>query len=142
MEVIFVKVLSFAKNMGKNISKNLSGECSQKILDHAKQSATDAFKTTSKAAIQKLAEATSDLIGNRIADKIADMKVWKTSKQNNSETATNKNDKEIPKERYIYIYISRRNTENYWWSEINIIAQQWNAGIPDLLYILFLLYNL
>ena len=106
MEVIFVKVLSFAKNMGKNISKNLSGECSQKILDHAKQSATDAFKTTLKAAIQKLVEATSDLIGNRIADKIADMKVSKTSQRNNSETATNKHDKEIPKERYIYIYIS------------------------------------
>ena len=48
--------LSFAKNMGKNndenINKNLSGKYSQK-LDHAKQSATDAFKTTSKRVIQK-----------------------------------------------------------------------------------------
>ena len=49
---IFVKdygFLSFAKNMGKNIgkniSKNLSGKYSKKNLDHAKQSATDAFKT-------------------------------------------------------------------------------------------------
>ena len=49
----FVKVygfLSFAKNMGKNIgkniNKNLSGKYSQKLLDHAKQSATDALKTT------------------------------------------------------------------------------------------------
>ena len=49
---IFVKgygFLSFAKNMGKNhgknISKNLSSKYSQKLLDHAKQSATDAFKT-------------------------------------------------------------------------------------------------
>ena len=47
---IFVKgygFLSFAKNMGKNIgkniSKNLSGKHSQKLLDHAKQSAADAF---------------------------------------------------------------------------------------------------
>ena len=39
-------------NIGKNISKNLSGKCSpgmlairQKLLDHAKQSATDTFKT-------------------------------------------------------------------------------------------------
>ena len=74
---IFVKgygFLSSAKNMGKNIgkniSKNLSGKHSQKILDHCKQSATDAFKTTSKIAIQKTAEATGDLIGNKIADAI------------------------------------------------------------------------
>ena len=49
--------LSFAKNIGKNIgkniSKNLNGKYSQKHLDHAKQSATDALKTTSKRAIKK-----------------------------------------------------------------------------------------
>ena len=41
--------LSFARNMGKNIgknrSKNLGGKYSHKLLDHAKQSARDAFKT-------------------------------------------------------------------------------------------------
>ena len=49
---VFVKdyrFLSFTKNMGKNsdknISKNLSGKPRQKILDFAKQSATDTFKT-------------------------------------------------------------------------------------------------
>ena len=36
------------KNIGKNISKNLSGKYSQKLLDHAKKSATVALKTTSK----------------------------------------------------------------------------------------------
>ena len=41
------------KNIGKNISKNLSSKCRQKILDRAKQSATDALKTTPKRAIQK-----------------------------------------------------------------------------------------
>ena len=57
---IFVKVyrfLSFAKNTGKNIgkdiSKNVSGKYSQKLLDRAKQYATDAFKTASKIAIKK-----------------------------------------------------------------------------------------
>ena len=49
--------LSFAKNIskciGKNISKNLNGKYSQKRLDHAKQSAIDALKTTSKIIIQK-----------------------------------------------------------------------------------------
>ena len=49
---IFIKgygFLSFAKNRGKNIdrniSKKLSGKYRQKLLDDAKQSATDAFKT-------------------------------------------------------------------------------------------------
>ena len=39
---------TFVKNMGKNVgkkSKNLSSKCSQKPLDHAKQSAIDALET-------------------------------------------------------------------------------------------------
>ena len=64
--------------------KNLSGKYSKKLLDHAKQSVTDACKTASKRAIQKAAEATGDLIVNRIANKIT--KVPKNSQQNNPET--------------------------------------------------------
>ena len=51
--------MSFAKNIGKNISENLSGKYSQKRLDHAKQSAADALNTTSKRVIKKTAEATT-----------------------------------------------------------------------------------
>ena len=44
--------MSFAKHMGKsigkNIRKNLKGKYSQKRLDHAKQFATNALKTSSK----------------------------------------------------------------------------------------------
>ena len=40
------------------------------FFDHAKQSATDALKTSSKSFIQKIVEATGDLIGNKIAKKI------------------------------------------------------------------------
>ena len=43
----------FCKSIGNNISKNLSGKYSQKLLDHAKQSATNALKTTSKIGIKK-----------------------------------------------------------------------------------------
>ena len=39
------------KNFGKNISKTLNSKYSQKILDRAKQSTTDAFKTYSKRVI-------------------------------------------------------------------------------------------
>ena len=62
---IYVKgyqFLSFAKNM--------SNKYGQKLFDTAKKSTTDAIKTVSKRAIQKTAEATGDLIGNKIADKI------------------------------------------------------------------------
>ena len=71
----------------------MSGIYSQKLLDHAKKSATDALKTSSKRVIQKTAEATDDLIGNKIASRIT--KVSKNSQQNISETVANEHDKEI-----------------------------------------------
>ena len=49
---------------------------------------------------QKITEATGDLIGNKITDRI--MKVSKNSHENDSETVTIEPDKEIPKERYIF----------------------------------------
>ena len=57
--------LSFAENMGKNLSKKYG----QKLLDSTKKSTTDVIKIASKSAIQKIA-ATGDLIGNKITDKI------------------------------------------------------------------------
>ena len=58
--------LSFTKIMGKILS-NKYGE---KLLNSAKQSTIDAIKTASKRAIHKTAEATGDLIRNKVADKI------------------------------------------------------------------------
>ena len=88
--------MSFAKNrvrnIGENISKNLKGKYSQKLIDHAKQSAADAFKTASKKAIQKITELI-DLTGNKSGGKIT--KVSKMSTQNNSERTTNEEDKQI-----------------------------------------------
>ena len=54
------RFLSFAKNISTRatkVAKNLSNKYSQKLLDSAKKSATDAIKTASKKAIQKTAEA-------------------------------------------------------------------------------------
>ena len=75
---------SSAKNMDRNISENLSSKYNQKLLDHAKQSATDALKTSTKRVIQEKVAATGDLIGNKIADKFTT--VSKSSPQNNLET--------------------------------------------------------
>ena len=86
-----------SKNIGKNISKTLIGKYSQKLLDYAKKCETDAPKIFSKRVIQKRQKKAGDLIGNKIADRIT--KVSKNSQQNNSETLTNENDKEIYKER-------------------------------------------
>ena len=52
------------------MSKNLSNKYGKKLLDSAQTSPTDAIKTVSKTAIQKTAETSGDLIGNKIADKI------------------------------------------------------------------------
>ena len=76
--------LSSAKNMGRHISQKLSSKYSQKVHDHAKQSAADALKTYSKRVIQKTVESIGDLTGNKIADKVT--RSWKTSPQNNLET--------------------------------------------------------
>ena len=48
--------LSFAKNIGKNMSNKYS----QKLFYSAKKSTTDAIKTASKRAIQQTEEATGD----------------------------------------------------------------------------------
>ena len=90
---IYVKgyeFLSFAKNVGKH----LSNKYSQKPLDSAKKSTTDAKKTTPKRTIQKRAEATGDLIGNKIADKI-------TSISEKSPKELQDDEMEAPKKRYI-----------------------------------------
>ena len=88
---IYVKgygFLSFSKNMGKHLINKFS----QKLLDTAKKSTTDAIKTGSKRAIQKTAEATGDLIANKIADKMTSAP---------KKTQNNKSEADEPKRRYI-----------------------------------------
>ena len=91
--------LSFAKNVGKNISNKYS----QRVIDIAKKYATDAIKTTSKRAIQKTAEATGYLVGNKIADKITSVSKKSLEKPRDEELPQNETSNEIPKERYIYL---------------------------------------
>ena len=83
--------LSFAKNLGKNISNKYN----QKLLERAKKSAIDTIKIASKRAIQKTAETTVDLIGNKIGDKLRG-----TSKKS-KDLQLNEANNERPKERYI-----------------------------------------
>ena len=48
----------------------MNNKYGQKLIDTAKKSTTDAIKTASKRATQKTAEATGDLIGNKIAEDV------------------------------------------------------------------------
>ena len=89
--------LSFARNTGKNISNKYS----QKLVDSAKKSGTDAIKTTSKRTIQKTAEASGDLIGNKIADKITSVSKKSATELHSKELPSNETNNKIPKERYI-----------------------------------------
>ena len=121
---IYVKgygFLSFAKNIGKS----LSNKYVQKLFDSAKKSTTDAIKTVSKRPIQN---ATGDLIGNKIVDKITSVSNKKCIKK------LHNNDEDVKittyKENYISqeerqqiinelmlklknIHISKRKTTNY-----------------------------
>ena len=54
--------MSFARKFGYTYGK--------KLVDTANKTGIDAAKTASKRVVQKNAEATGDLIGNKIADKI------------------------------------------------------------------------
>ena len=72
----------------------------KKFFDSAKKSTRDALKTLSKRAIQKPAEATGDLIGSKIADKITNV-----SKKSTKELPKNETEEDVEitthKERYI-----------------------------------------
>ena len=101
---IYVKrygFVCFAKNMGKSLIIKYV----QKLLDSAKKSTTDVIKTTSKTAIQKTAEATGYLIGNKITDKITSVSKKPAMELLSKELPNNNNetDAEITthKKRYI-----------------------------------------
>ena len=75
---IYVKGYGFL-----SFAKSLSNKHGKKLFDNTRKSTIDAIKTASKRAIQKIAEATGDLIGNKIADKTTI--VSKKSSSNNND---------------------------------------------------------
>ena len=92
---------------------SMSNKYGKKIVDTAKKSATDAIKAASKRAIQKNAEETGDLIGNKVAGKITSI-----SKKSNMRLPT------IDEVRNFLLikkkmHITRRKTTNYWWIKVN-----------------------
>ena len=104
--------ISFARSMGNRYWK--------KLLDTAKKSATDAIKTASKRTIQKTAEATGDLIGNKTADKITSISKKPSNISNNDdvELITHKKRHISPEERQQIINELRLipKKDEYFWN--------------------------
>ena len=83
-------LLSFVRKFGDKYCKKLmdtatkvgTSKYGQKIIDTTKKQGSRFAKTAGKRIIQKSAEATGDLIGNKIADKITSL-----GKSKNKETS-------------------------------------------------------
>ena len=109
---IYVKwngFLYFAKNIGKS----LSNKYGQKILDSAKKSTTEAIKVLQKEQFKKTAEATGDLIGNKIVDKITNVSTElhskkKPAKELHNNDQTKVEDAEITSHKKRYILLEER----------------------------------
>ena len=79
--------LSFARKFGDKYGKKLmdtatkvgTSKYGKKIIDTTKKQGSEFAKTAGKRIVQKSAEATGDLIGNKVADKITSL--GKTSEE-------------------------------------------------------------
>ena len=66
--------LSFARNFGNKYGKSMiSSKNVNKLMDGATKTSKDFAKISGKKVIHKTAEATGDLVGNKIADKNTSM---------------------------------------------------------------------
>ena len=67
------KFIDTATKTGINTSRKFGDKHGKKLMDTATKTGIDAAKTASKRVVQKTAEATGDLIGNNIPDKITSL---------------------------------------------------------------------
>ena len=68
-----------------SLARNIGDKYRKTLMDNAIKTGIDVAKTTSKRIVQETAEATGDLIGNKIADKFT-LVVKTQSKENENET--------------------------------------------------------
>ena len=91
-------LLLFARKFGDKYGKKLmntatkvgANKSGKKIIDTTKKQGSEFAKTAGKLIVQKSAEATGHLIGNKIADKITSL-----SKSKNKEREANEEDEII-----------------------------------------------
>ena len=101
-------LMSFARKFGNKCGKrlmntaiktgtNFNSKYGKKLTDTAIKTGKDFATVAGKKIVHKTAEATGDLIGNKIADKITSA----SKKSYNEEIQSDEVNNEIPKERYI-----------------------------------------
>ena len=102
-------LLSFARNFGNKYGKklmntaiktgtNFNSKYGKKLTDTAIKTGKDFATIAGKKIVHKSAEATGDLIGNKIVDNIT---AKPPKKSQDEETQSDEVNYEIPKERYI-----------------------------------------
>ena len=100
--------LSFARNFGNKYGRklmntpietgtNVNSKYGKKLTDTEIKTGKDFATIAGEKIVHKTAEATGDLIGNEITDKITSA----SKKSQNEEVQSNEVNNEIPKERYI-----------------------------------------
>ena len=93
------KFRKYVKGYGfLSFARKFSDKYGEKVMDIATKTGIDAAKTASKIVVQKSAEATGDLIGNKIADKITSLgktKSKKKKKKNKKYTYQQKKDRKL-----------------------------------------------
>ena len=108
--------LSFAKKFGNKYGKklmntaiktgtNFNSKYGKKLTDAAIKTGKYFATIAGKEIVHKSPEATGDLIGNKIADKIT---AKPSKKSQNEEIQSNEVNNEIPKERYILLKERRK----------------------------------
>ena len=99
--------MSFARNFGNKYGKklmntaietgtNFNSKYGKKLTDTAIKTGKDFATIAGKQIVHKTAEATGDLIGNKIAHKVTSA----SKKSHNEDIQSNEVNNEIPKERY------------------------------------------
>ena len=80
--------MSFAKNIGNKYGKKIfdksidvSNKYGKKILDKSMDASKDFAKTAGKKVLHKSAEATGEMIGNKVADRITKSSRSKAQKE-------------------------------------------------------------
>ena len=93
----------YVKGQGfMSFARSMSNKYGQEFVDTAKKSAVDAINIASKRAVQKAAEATGDLVGNKTADKITSVSK-KKSNNNNNNNNNNNDDVELATQKKRYV---------------------------------------
>ena len=106
-----LKVIAFC-----HLQENLVINMVKKLMDTATKTWIDAAKTASKSVVEKIAEATGDLIGNKIPDKITSIGKPKRKNKRNRRN----------------LHSIRKKTTNYWWLEIVLSIKCAKISVPSL----------